>query len=183
VDCKTIEEWDEELWKRTSSIYHEAFAEKGAKPEKVIRNMFRKQLCFLHVAFVGENIIAMAISGKLKGIKALLIDYIAVKPEWRSQGIGLQMMKYIKNWAIYQGNFDSLIIEVESDSTVENHARIDFWKKCGFTLTDYIHQYIWVPEPYQSMYIKLLPEANLPENGEDLFKYIGQFHKYSFQNT
>lgn len=182
MDFRTIEDWDEELWRRTCSVYNEAFAEKGAKPEKVIRNMFRKQLCFLHVAVEEETIIAMAITGKLPGIKALLIDYLAVDRKLRNHGIGMQMILYIKDWAIKQKNLESIIIEVEADQNSENKKRIQFWEKSGFTLTDYIHHYIWVPEPYQAMYLKLLPDSKVPENGEDLFNFIGHFHKASFQN-
>jgi RimJ/RimL family protein N-acetyltransferase len=112
----------------------------------------------------------------------LLIDYLAVDRKLRNQGIGMQMILYIKDWALKQKNLESIIIEVEADQNSENHKRIQFWEKSGFTLTDYIHQYIWVPEPYQAMYLKLLPDSKLPVNGEDLFKFIGHFHKASFQN-
>ena len=73
-------------------IYHEAFGEKGAKPEKVIRNMFHKQMCYFHIAQNESECYAIALSGKLKGTKLLLIDYLAVrekdqnKRNWSNDG-------------------------------------------------------------------------------------------------
>lgn len=177
----TIDQWDEENWQKASPVYQQAFGEKGAKPEKIIRNMFRKRICFLHLAKIGEQVIGMALTGKLKGSSALIIDYLAVHKDWRNKGLGLKIIDLLKDWAGIEGNFDSLVIEVESDKLPENSARILFWEKCGFTLTDYIHQYIWVPEPYQAMYLKLHPNASLPMDGKVLFKYIGEFHKASYQ--
>lgn len=179
----TIEQWDEETWSKVKSIYMQAFAEKGAKPEKIIQNMFRKQICFLHTLEEEEQVLAMALTGRLTGCKSLLIDYLAVNEAIRGEGIGYKMMGEIKNWANREGTFKGLVIEVEADKTPENLERIEFWKSCGFSLTEYIHQYIWVPEPYRAMYLKLLPEASLSENGEELFAYIGNFHKESYQGS
>ncbi|WML44445.1 GNAT family N-acetyltransferase [Neobacillus sp. PS3-40] len=183
MEYTTVNHWDEELWKRASFIYDQAFKEKGAKPEKVIRNMFNKDICFLHLGIENSQVIAMAITGKLKGTQALLIDYLAVHVESQNKGIGLNFMEYIKEWSRENEKFDSMIIEVESENDPENHNRILFWKNCGFTLTNYIHHYIWVPEPYQAMFVKLLPNALLPSSGEELFNYISNFHKASYQGA
>jgi len=42
VDFITVDHWDEDIWQQWKEIYHEAFGRKNAKPEKVIRNMFRR---------------------------------------------------------------------------------------------------------------------------------------------
>lgn len=183
MEFKTIYQWDEKLWTEVGPIYLQAFAEKGAKPEKIIRNMFRKQICFLHFGIAEDEIVSMALTGKMEGTSCLLIDYLAVHEKWQKLGLGMKLLEYIQEWSLYEGGCDSLIIEVESDETRENLARINFWKKCGFKLTDYIHHYIWVPEPYQAMYLKLQTDAILPEDGKDLFKNIGQFHKESYQGS
>jgi GNAT superfamily N-acetyltransferase len=181
VEFITVEHWDEELWKKANTIYDQAFQEKGAKPEKVIRKMFKKNICSLHLGIKNSQVIAMGLTGKLEGTKTLLIDYLAVLEDYRNKGFGQLFLNYLKEWALKNDRFDSILIEVESETSLENTKRIHFWEKCGFILTDYVHHYIWVPEPYQAMYFKLKSNSNLPKNGEQLFEYISHFHKLSFQ--
>jgi len=184
LEFKTINQWDYQLWdNQVGPIYHQAFDGKGAKPEKIIRNMFRKQICELHIATLGSQIVAMALTGNLEGSDALIIDYLAVDKGWQHRGIGMNMMNYIHEWSMSKAHMKSLVIEVESEETPETLARNHFWEKCGFTLTEYVHDYIWVPESYRAMYLKLVPDTNLPEKGEELFKYIESFHKASYQGV
>ncbi|MHC0035442.1 GNAT family N-acetyltransferase [Pseudoneobacillus sp. C159] len=179
MEFVTTDQWDEQLWLMAEPIYKEAFHD-GAKSEKIIRNMFSKKLCYLHVLKQNEEVIAMALTGKIEQPKSLLIDYIAVSQNRRSHGIGSSLLGKIKNWAKLEHNLQAIIIEVESDLTSENLKRIDYWQQNNFHLTEYIHKYIWVPEPYLAMYCLLDPNAKLATNGETLFRYITQFHKESF---
>jgi GNAT superfamily N-acetyltransferase len=176
----TVDHWDEKLWEKANIVYQEAFGKSGAKSEKIIRNMFAKEICFLHALFIDGVAVGMAITGKLKNSRSLLIDYIAVRRENRNQGIGQQLLTHIKEWSTSEQQLEAIIIEVESEPTPENLARIKFWQKNEFQLTDYIHQYIWVPEPYKAMYCKLASDAKIPQNGEALFQHIVQYHKESF---
>jgi GNAT superfamily N-acetyltransferase len=180
MDFISIDHWDDSLWEKASIIYEEAFGTSGAKSEKTIRNMFAKEICFLHVLVNDGVAVGMALTGKLKNTRSLLIDYIAVRRENRNQGIGQQLLNHIKEWSTSVQQLEAIIIEVESEPTPENLARIKFWQQNEFQLTDYIHQYIWVPEPYKAMYCKLSSDAKIPQNGEALFHLIVQFHKESF---
>lgn len=181
MEFKTIEEWDEKLWKQAKVVYDQAFAGKGAKPEKVIRNMFQKGICQLHIAFIKDEAAAMALTGNGEGSCVLLIDYLAVLETCQQKGMGRDLVEYIAAWSLDGNKYDSMLIEVEAEDTPENNARIHFWEKCGFTITEYVHQYIWVPEPYRAMFRKLVTASELPESGEELFKYINQFHNLSFR--
>ncbi|MEH7072720.1 GNAT family N-acetyltransferase [Neobacillus drentensis] len=184
MEFKTINQWDEQLWNdQVSRIYHQAFDGKGAKPDKIIRNMFRKRICNLHVGIVESQVAAMSLTGNLEGSDALIIDYLAVDKEWQHRGIGMKLMNYIHEWAITEAHLKSMVIEVESEETPETVARNHFWEKCGFTLTKYVHEYIWVPESYRAMYLKLVPDTNISEDGKELFKYIERFHKASYQGS
>ncbi|MGG3563202.1 GNAT family N-acetyltransferase [Neobacillus rhizosphaerae] len=178
MNFKTYDEWNEDTWAEAGFIYKQAFKDKGAKPEEIIRNMFQKGICYLHIGFLGDQIVAIALTGKLNEMDALLVDYLAVHPDFQNQGLGKKMVNYIREWSL--SNFDALIIEVEAEKIPENIKRIHFWQKCGFVLTDYIHHYIWVPEPYQAMYVQT-KSTHKEFTGEELFKHIGKFHKASFQ--
>ena len=121
----------------------------------------------------------MALTANLGDLNALLIDYFGVRKDQRSQGIGTQFVSYIKNWAMDTG-YSGIVIEVASDfgklADHQNVRRVRFWKKCGFQITDYLHQYKGVYELYRAGYLNLTPQSNLPTTGEVLFRYITQYH-------
>jgi GNAT superfamily N-acetyltransferase len=178
----TTDEWNEGLWQKVRDIYLDAFANHGGKPEKVLRNMFTKCNCHLHVAFDRELPVGMAITGEIDGSSIVIIDYLAIKQNRRGQGIGQDFFHYIQTWAHQQVYCKYLLLEVESDQTKDSTKRIQFWEKCGFTmLREYTHQYIWVPEPYQAMYLSLFNHSEPPFRGEEAFKYITAFHRKSFR--
>lgn len=181
MEFMTVDHWDKGLWAKASPIYQQAFGERGAKSPAIIEKMFAKELCQLHLALEGNEAVAMALTG-LVGNAALLIDYLAVRNDRCNQGIGLAMMDYITRWAVEHARVESMIIEVESPQTNEDLDRIRFWRKCGFRLTDYVHHYIWVPEPYQAMYRKLTRSSQVPEDGKKLFAYITEFHRASYRD-
>jgi GNAT superfamily N-acetyltransferase len=180
----TKTEWDEGLWRKVRTMYHEAFANHGGKPEKVLRNMFIRCNCHLHVVLDRDLPVGMAITGEINASKVLIIDYFVIEQNYRGQGVGKEFFQYIKTWANQQEYYNCLLLEVEIDQTKVSSNRITFWERCGFTmLRDYIHQYIWVPEPYQAMALILHGRAPPPFRGEEAFKYISVFHRNSFQGT
>jgi GNAT superfamily N-acetyltransferase len=181
LEYKTIDHFDPKLWEQACYIYQQAFGQHSAKPERIIRNMFSKQICYLHLMVLEDRVIAMALTGKGKESNTPIIDYLTVDLGYQGQGNGHKLLDYIKTWYRSKRNIDSIIIEVESEQTPENQRRIRFWEKADFHLTEFVHQYKWVPETYQAMYCKLVPNAKVPIKGEALFQYIIQFHKECYR--
>lgn len=181
MEFYSTDRWDEELWLKIKEIYIQAF-EHGRKPEKIIRKMFAKNMCTFHVGMKEEDVVSFALTGSIKNLRILLIDYLAVHPDLQNHGLGQKLFLYIKDWAQAKGIFDRILIEVECENASKNLARIAFWQKCGFTLVhDYTHQYIWVPEPYQAMWLDLKESTDTHFSGKDWFQVIGDFHKNSFR--
>lgn len=176
----TVDSWDEVLWQQAGKVYEDAFADKGGKRENIIRNMLAREIAQLHVLFEESYVIAMGLTGHVSNGSPLIIDYLAVSKEYQKQGYGKALVDYIIEWSVKEKNIERIYIEVECEETVENQERIEFWKKCGFQLTDYVHQYIWVPEPYKGMYL-LLNGASEKIEGEDIFKEIVALHRLSFR--
>jgi GNAT superfamily N-acetyltransferase len=178
----TINQWDEDLWQKTRDIYNVAFGEHATKPEKIIRNMFARGLCSLHVLMENDKVLCMALTGSLSGSSVLLLDYLAVRKDSRGHGIGKDFFNYIMEWARSQSQYKRILVEVECDETPENHARIHFWKKCGFQLLDdYKHCYKWGPQHYMAMVLHLKGKPASPLKGEDCLKYMASFHKESYK--
>lgn len=177
----TTDTWDEVLWQKIKPIYEASF-DHGAKPEKIIRNMFAVKLCSFHVAMEGTKVLAFALTGSTNRLQTLVIDYLAVREDLRKSGLGRELLTYIKQWAEEQESYEQILIEVECDKNPENQGRIHFWQNCGFRLLDdYTHHYIWVPEPYQAMWFGLKKGRAHVMHGGECFKIIVAFHKECFR--
>lgn len=181
MEFRTVDHWDEELWLLAEPVYVQAFPKHGRKNRQIIQRLFEKEVAFLHVAIERSEVIAMALTGRLDDLNALLIDYLAVRKDLRGQGIGRVFMGLIRDWTVNEAHFDGILIETEAEISESNINRIRFWESCGFTLTDYVHHYIWVPEPYRAMYLNLHPTKALPTDGETLFRYITRFHSKAYR--
>jgi GNAT superfamily N-acetyltransferase len=178
---RTIDHWDEGVWKLAEPVYTAAFPPSTSKKPGLIRSMLERRICYLHVAQLGGETVAMAISAIDRKYRALIIDYLAVAESARRQGVGREFLECIARWAADEQRLDGIIIEVEAEPAEQNLQRIRFWERCGFTLTDYVHTYIWVPEPYRAMYRKLSPDAKLPADGKALFRAITDFHQKAYR--
>ena len=177
---QTIKNWDERLWIKAEKIYEEAFPAHSRKKRSIIQNMFQKKMCFLHLAFIDDEIVAMALSGKIQNPHVLILDYIAVKKELQSHGFGKELINYIKSWCY--GEFSLIVVEVEAELSTINEKRKQFWTKCDFQKTEYIHSYTWVPEKYQAMFYPLKPFSQ-PPDGKKLFSYITEFHRKGYKKS
>jgi len=180
MQIKVLDHLDDRLWPEARQLYLEAFPE--GKPVRIIENTFAKGVGMLFVARQDGKVVTMALAGPLRDVNALLIDYIAVRSELRHQGLGTELVEEIVRQAKETG-FDGLILEAEAGPEPENERRVRFWERCGFTLTPYVHQYIWVPEPYRAMYLTFDPARPLPTDGRELFKHIGGYHSYVFSTA
>ncbi|MCP3764395.1 GNAT family N-acetyltransferase [Domibacillus sp. A3M-37] len=179
MKIKTVGTWDDEIWQDVSPLYMEAFGDKGAKPVKIIKNMFAQGMAELHVAYNESAAVVMALTGKLVSDRVMIIDYLAVSEKERGHGLGKHFVDYLRQKAGDEG-YQKLIIEAESEETPDNRRRIHFWQSCGFLLTEYVHHYIWVPETYQAMYLPLIADSR-KVTGEELFGFMNTFHRLSFR--
>lgn len=180
LEYRITDEWDEELWDEAEPIYEQAFPS-GRKSRGIIRHMFEIKMCQLHTISQDSETVGMALTGIDEQAGAVLIDYVAVSAEARGSGLGGLLLDRIKEWSRTVQGCKGIIVEVESEPTEENRVRKHFWEKNGFVLTDYVHQYIWVPEPYQAMYYNFNESHPLPVDGRALFRSITRFHENAYR--
>ncbi|MBD3919362.1 GNAT family N-acetyltransferase [Paenibacillus sp. PR3] len=174
------DQWDEERWNAAELIYEEAFPLDGKKTRTIVKGMFAKRMCQLHTLEQDGKMVGMAISGVDASASALILDYLAVRANDRGTGIGRLLLDRIKEWAREQQGCRGLIVEV-AEATADNEQRIRFWQSNGFELTDYVHHYIWVPEPYRAMAFSYDSSDKLPDDGKQLFKSITRFHEKAYR--
>lgn len=183
IEYRITDEWEEARWAAVESIYEQAFPLDGKKSRDIIRRMFEKRMCQLHTISQGSEFVGMALTGIDLQAEALIIDYIAIRKDVRGIGHGRHLLNLIKQWTQTVAGCKGIIVEVESEPTEENRQRIHFWETNGFHLTPYVHQYIWVPEPYQAMYLNFDENNRLPEDGKLLFRSITRFHEKAYRRS
>ncbi|NHN31330.1 GNAT family N-acetyltransferase [Paenibacillus agricola] len=181
MEFYTTDKWDEDIWTQAGSIYRQAFEASASKTEAIIRRVIQRKLGHLHFAKEGSDMTAMALTGKLEGIDALVIDYIAVREDRRSQGTGQLFLDYILSWARNSEHCDGVVVEIEYEDSPFYQKRVHFWQQSDFLLTSYVHTYKWVPEKYQAMYLIIEQSAQIPTEGELLFEHITEFHEKAYR--
>ena len=180
MEHQVYTEWDEAQWTSVLPIFDEAFGQYGRKPDAVVQSMVKTGLGVIHTAHVGNRVVAMALTGRLPEIDALLIDYLAVDEHQRNNSIGSQFLSFILEWAKNTLDVSLAVVEVQANGD-DAAAAVGFWRKNGFNVTPYVHQYVWVPEPYSAMYRTLTQPAYSPVDGRDLFTHISRFHGLSYR--
>lgn len=181
LDYHVSYDWNEARWTMVENIYEQAFPH-GRKSRAIIQRMFERSMCQIHTLSAGRDIVGMALTGHVQQYKALIIDYIAISMHSRGKGYGHLLLERIKQWAQSLEHCLGIVVEVESGTTDEIKRRIRFWNTNGFHLTHYVHQYIWVPEPYQAMVYHFDQKQPLPNDGESLFRIITHFHRRAFRH-
>ncbi|WP_282942609.1 GNAT family N-acetyltransferase [Paenibacillus sp. RC67] len=183
LEYSITDEWDDVSWTEAERIYEQAFPLEGKKSRDIIRRMFEKGMCQLHTLSQKSGMVGMALTGIDQQAGALLIDYLAVSEDFRGRGYGRMLLDHIKQWTQTNTGCKGILVEVESEPTEENKQRIHFWETNGFHLTVYVHHYIWVPEPYQAMYLNFEEANRLPEDGKMLFRSITRFHEKAYRRV
>ncbi|CQR55803.1 GNAT family N-acetyltransferase [Paenibacillus riograndensis] len=184
LEFKTYDKWDDALWAAMEPLYREAFPH-GAKPVGILHAMLDKQIAWLHTGYQDGKLAAMAVTGLSgpAGERMLIIDYMAVDAGLRGQGLGRQFLELIRDWAVQKYDIQAVLIEVEAGHTEEDAARVHFWEHCGCIATEYVHQYIWIPEPYRAMVMPLTRDFAITDDGQALFRRITDFHRKSFRKS
>lgn len=183
---RTEKDWNDEFWTRIRPIYEDSFPEHIRKPERIVRNMLSKMDAFIHEGTLEEEPCSMALTGLSADRRLLIVDYLAVSPNIREQGIGHRTVEALARWARETYGVQGLLIEAEADDSEEGQNRLRFWKSCGFESTEYVHSYVWVPEKYRAMLLDLQGVGTSGQNrisrdGRQLFTYIEAFHRSSFE--
>jgi len=180
----TTDSWDKSLWAEADVIYREAFPEHGRKSEAIVKRMFERGLCTLHVWRIQDEAAAMALTAFDDRSGLLVVDYLAVRQSRQGQGIGRSCVSQLRDWAAGEKpGCRGIVIEVEAEESEENAKRIRFWESVGFRQTDYVHVYIWVPETYRAMSLGFDAAMPITDDGRELFKAITRYHERAYRKS
>ena len=107
------------------------------KSLSAILNMYHKGLYEVLGAYLNHQLVAYALLYCPHDDRFLLLDYLAVDPEFRNQGIGTALLKQLRSH--YAERADALLIECErpiaAPDELEARKRIRFYMQVGAVLT------------------------------------------------
>lgn len=111
-----------------SELYHEAFPASERKPFALIKRFMHRGLMDV-LAISGDRFLGLAILFRHEHL--VLLDYFAIMPDERSQGIGGEVLELIRKR--YPDN--RIVLEIEDGEDEEMLRRRQFYLRNGFTET------------------------------------------------
>ena len=117
---------------------HRDFPESELKPWDVVEKLYREGNYEPLGFYEGDTLMAYALQVVRENGKSVLLDYLAVTPQYRDRGIGSSVLRLLCEY--YRGRAEYIVIESEHpDEAPDNAAalrRLDFYKRAGGILTD-----------------------------------------------
>lgn len=154
------------------------------KSLSAILSMMRKGRYDVLGALDGETLVAYALMYCPGDRRVVLLDYLAVEPQMRNQGVGSALLLQLRDY--YRASADVLMIECERPKSAPDEAearkRIHFYTRAGAILTnvriwlfDVEYSILALPcseaapqadwaELMLSMYQQMLPKALYEQN-------------------
>lgn len=117
---------------------HRDFPESELKPLDVVEKLYREGNYEPIGFFENGKLMAYALQVVREKGKSVLLDYLAVTPEFRDCGIGSEVLRALQEY--YSGKTEFIVIESEHPSEAPDKAaalrRLEFYKRAGAILTD-----------------------------------------------
>lgn len=111
----------------------------------------------------GETLAGLITIWKLNGFH--YIEHLAISPDLRNHGYGRQTMERVKG--IIPG---TIILEVEEPNDEQSIRRIDFYRRCGFSICD--RAYIQPPYRENGVEVPLKLMYHGTESIEEIYESI-----------
>ncbi|WP_371802624.1 GNAT family N-acetyltransferase [Candidatus Lokiarchaeum ossiferum] len=144
-ECKTgiyvIEKMlteDDPYISQLEAIYLEAFPPSETIPFRTILKKFEKLKERIYYCRKENEVIAIALIAIFEDPSFLLLDYFALKKEWRGKGIGTEFLKHLFQYSNEQDPNLLLVAEVEDPEYGEKKKlkmrRIQFYQHVGMNV-------------------------------------------------
>jgi GNAT superfamily N-acetyltransferase len=133
VEFQEIRDICSDDFKEAMKIYLTSFPENERRPVASIERDIDRGQGRLIIGRIDDRVVSMALFHPIKGTRFLFGDYMAIAEEYRSRGIGEQLLKNV--FAIFNDmDFDHIFGEFENPYFDENELkmrRVNFFKRMG----------------------------------------------------
>lgn len=129
-----VDNVDSSEFRDAIKIYNESFPPAARKSAAVLRKRISSGREKLMIGVLDKHVVvSFALLWPLEGSGFVLLDYFAVRREYRSRAIGSAFLKYLSSFLRPRG--ERLIIEVDDPhyggGREKKRRRVSFYKRCG----------------------------------------------------
>jgi len=114
-------------------IYNDSFPSNERQPLPVVRSRIEEKKSALYTGLLNKEVVCMALLWNFKDMEFVLLDYFAVKKEFRNRKIGTAFFRFLSETV--KGFNKYMIMEVEDylfgGNTEERKKRINFYTGNG----------------------------------------------------
>jgi len=142
IDLK-IKIENSDRWKIVESLYLKSFpANERQSIEKII-DRIEKGKIELIIVYHQDEAIGFALIWRVKNLKSIYLEYIAVEEDYQNRGVGKEIIKFLMNQLIPS---EKIIAEIEDYLFGENKQqrlrRYLFYKNLGFAKIDGVDYFL-----------------------------------------
>jgi len=132
-------------WAQIEQIYTESFLPAERDPFPVITEGVEHSSLMLLAAQNGADVIGLALVTPLLDIPVLFLPYLAIHSDYRGQGVGGGLFRFMIEWLTEEIDSTALVWEVEpappDDPTHNRSRRIRFYERSGADLIPMTNSY------------------------------------------
>ncbi len=135
LSIQEIVSTSDSLFSEVIGIYETSFPANERQSVELITERFNLHKYQVFVGFQQSTVVAFAFLYHFNNPKLILLDYIAVKPEFRTKGVGSQFLQELIKRLKLKQNRHYIIGEVENPEFGENkeerRLRLEFYSRLG----------------------------------------------------
>jgi GNAT superfamily N-acetyltransferase len=182
---KEIKDYNSFEFKQSINIYENSFPSNETRPSEDIVNMLRNDKNYhLIVCLNNNSVIGISLMYIFRSLNMGLLDYIAITPSYRGQGLGKEIFNFtLEKLNSIISNGIGLLIEVQKENNLLNQQemairknRIRFYFKLGVKLLDkvnYLLPPIYPSNKEEEMYLMIKPLKKICYlSKEQVIRYI-----------
>jgi GNAT superfamily N-acetyltransferase len=144
---KEIKEYNSFEFKQSINIYENSFPSNETRPFEDIVNMLKNDKNYhLIVSLNNNSVIGISLMYIFRSLNIGLLDYIAITPSYRGQGLGKEIFNFtFEKLCSIISNGIGLLIEVQKENILSQQEmtirknRIRFYSKLGVKLLDNVN--------------------------------------------
>ncbi len=115
------------------NIYEVSFPENEKQSISIIKNRMKKNISRMFIGEIEKEVVLMSLVFILKKSEFILLDYMAVHPNYKGQGVGSSFLQFITKKLLDENKY--FVLEVENpnygEDNLEKKKRVSFYQKNG----------------------------------------------------